>query len=316
MNFFYVNSLLQYVDSLPKDLNTVLQQKRRDVAERVIAGSLRGGRDMKKMSAKVVAVILWIAVFCSGQGLAAVVVNPSGDVVADYSFDRLRHFALGDAVTGSKENYGFTEVPEYEALEIHASDDPDFEYMAHSPYYKVYFKWKIVKMVVGDAWIEFELTEAMKTTECTDCESNKISAKNTTLESIVGQNSLSVSEVFESVDLSYKVDTSLLSEKLTLREPKQFETIIQKIFWGGITPEYEEDGSILFSDENGKEILKILPPFMRDAVGAECEDLYYGLVETETGYELHKIINEKGLEWLEKAVYPVVIDPDIATIED
>ena len=62
--------------------------------------------------------------------------------------------------------------------------------------------------------------------------------------------------------------------------------------------------------------MKILPPSMKDAAGAVCEDLHYGLVKTEAGYELHKIIDEKGLEWLEKAVYPVVIDPEIETVED
>ncbi len=266
--------------------------------------------------AVVVAAILWVGVVSSMQGLAAVVVDSSEDIVLDQSLDRLKRFALNDAVTGLKEYYGFTETPQYEALEIHASDDLQFEYTAHSPYYRVFFKGKTVKIVVKDAWIQFELAEAVRTTECTDCESDRQSAENTGLESIVEQDSLSLSEVFESVDLSYEVDTSLLTEKLTLKAPKQFKTIVQKISWGEITPEYGEDGSILFSDENGKDVLEILPPFMKDATGAVCEDVHYGLVETETGYELHKIINEKGLEWLEKAVYPVVIDPSIQTIED
>jgi hypothetical protein len=81
-----------------------------------------------------------------------------------------------------------------------------------------------------------------------------------------------------------------------------------------MTPAFEEDGSILLSDEKGKEILRILAPFMKDATGAVCEDLYYGLAETETGYELHKIPDENGLKWLQEAVYPVIIDPSYEII--
>ena len=220
---------------------------------------------MKKMSAVVVAVVLSVGLVSSTQGLAAVAGNPSDDIVLDQSFDRLRRFALNDATTGSEEYYGFTETPEYEALEIHASDDPRFEYMAHSPYYKVFFKGRVMRVTVGDRWIECELAEAMKTTECIDCDSSKQNSENKALESKVEQNSLSVSDVFESVDLSYETDASLLTEMLILKAPKQFEAVVQKISWGGMTPEFEEDGSILFSDENGKEILRILAPFMRDA---------------------------------------------------
>ena len=71
-------------------------------------------------------------------------------------------------------------------------------------------------MVIGDAWIEFGLTgqklgEVGKVTSFAD------------------KNTLSVCDVFESVDLSYKVDTSLLTEMLILRESKEFESILQTI---------------------------------------------------------------------------------------
>lgn len=33
-------------------------------------------------------------------------------------------------------------------------------------------------------------------------------------------------------------------------------------------------------------------------------------------HELHKIIDEKGLEWLKRVVYPVVIDPSLQVFED
>ncbi|MBU7030005.1 MAG: RHS repeat protein, partial [Theionarchaea archaeon] len=223
-------------------------------------------------------------------------------LMPDQSFDRLRHVALNDAVSGAEEYYGFTETPEYQPLEIHQSDDPLFDYMAVSPYYKVYFKGTIVKMSAQKAWIAFGLTE------------KGLGEILRTVPS-VEQNSLVISEVFESVDISYEVESSVLREAVTLREPKQIERFIQKISWGGITPEFQEDGSILFSNEE-KKILKILPPFMKDAKGAVCTDLHHELIQTERGHELHKVIDEKGLSWLKNAVYPVVIDPSMQTIED
>ena len=62
------------------------------------------------------AAILWVGLVSSTQGLAAVIVDPSEEVILNQSFDRLRRFALNDAVTGSEEYYGFTETPQYEAL--------------------------------------------------------------------------------------------------------------------------------------------------------------------------------------------------------
>jgi len=118
------------------------------------------------------------------------------------------------------------------------------------------------------------------------------------------------------VDVSFQVNTSLLTEALILKESKDTERLILKISWDGLKPVYKEDGSILFINEEEKEILEMLPPFMEDATGATCEDLHYELIETVTGYELHKVIDENGLKWLKTAAYPVVIDPSMQTIED
>jgi RHS repeat-associated protein len=254
-----------------------------------------------KMGYTSFAVMLFLGVLFHVHSLAAIVVYPSEEIVMDYPFTK-RHFALQDAVAGGKEYYGYTKEPEHSPLEIVESDIPDSEYMAVSPYYKVFFKGTTVKMVVQDAWITFSLVE------------QELGKVNTAV-LMAEQNSLSVLNVVDSVDLSYTVDTSLLTEVLTLRESKEFDRIIQKVSWEGMNPVYEEDGSLLFLHE-GKELLKILPPFMKDAKGSVCEDIHYELMETETGYKLHKVIDEKGLNWLEEAVYPVTIDPSIQIFED
>ena len=54
---------------------------------------------MKDVRAMSMATTLWIATFCSGQGLTAVVVDSSKNIAADHSSDRLRQFALQDGRT-------------------------------------------------------------------------------------------------------------------------------------------------------------------------------------------------------------------------
>jgi YD repeat-containing protein len=245
-----------------------------------------------------VVIVLVVGFMYSSENLTAIDYGEGMDHL-EYSVGS-QHVTLNDGVSGIEEGYGATKIPAFQPLTIHESDVPS-EYMAVTPYYKVFFSGTTVKMVVQDAWITFALVEQ-------DFGPLGIA------ESVVDKNSLSVLNVAESMDLGYTVDTSLLTETLTLKESKEIDRIIQEISWDRMTPVYEK-GSILFLDGE-KEVLKILPPFMKDAAGAVCEDLHYELIETETGYELHKVIGEKGLHWLKKAVYPVIIDPSIETFED
>ncbi len=259
---------------------------------------------MRFVYLSVIVTILLMGLLCDAQssGTLGSSEREFSESVKDQPFDRLRHLVLRDAVPAFEENSESAAVPEYPALTVHKSDDSQFEYMAETPYYKVYFKGTTVRMSVGERWVQFEMGKGPG------------EVKNET--SVVQENALSVPELWESVDLSYKVEASLLKETVVLKEEKQFDRLIQTISWEGIKPEFEEDDSILFLDENGEEILKILPPFMEDAAGNRCSDVHYEIVETEMGHELHKIINEKGSDWLKEAVYPVVIDPSMQTFED
>ena len=264
---------------------------------------MQRGEEMKEVCAYCTVAILLLLLLPSTLGMTAVIDNSSGGGSMDSSHDQLRRFALRDGVPADEEYYGYTETPEYQPLEVLTSDDANFEYMAVSPYYKVYFKDTRAKMIVQGAWIEFELVNQ----ELGDIQIADLAAS---------ENSLSMSDVFISVDLSYEVDTSLLKEILTVEESKSFERVIQKFSWEGAVPEFQEDGSILFTDEKERKILRILPPFMEDANNSVCTDVHYELIEVETGYELHKVIGEAGLEWLIEAAYPVIIDPSMQTFED
>jgi RHS repeat-associated protein len=252
----------------------------------------------------VLVVAVLILGFTAQVGNLAGLLESDSEGVRDQSFDQLRHVTLQDGIPALEEyyRYGVTDSPTQHVLEIQTSDDSNFDYMARSPYYKIYFKGSKVRMIVQDAWVEFELVNQ----DLGDIQSG---------EQVRNENTLSISDVFVSVDLFYEVESSLLKETLILEELKLVERVIQEISWGGVTPEFE-DGSILFKDESGKEILGILPPFMEDAHNSVCTDVHYELIETETGYELHKVIEDTGLAWLQNAVYPVVIDPSMQTFED
>jgi RHS repeat-associated protein len=259
---------------------------------------------MRGIYAVLVATVLILG-FTAQVGNLAGLIKSNSEGVRDQSFDQLRHVTLQDGIPAVEEyyRYGVTDSPLHQELEIQTSDDSSYDYMARSPYYKIYFKGSKVRMIVQDAWVEFELVNQ----DLGDIQSG---------EQVKSENTLSISDVFVSVDLFYEVESSLLKETLILEELKLVERVIQEISWGGVTPEFKEDGSILFKDEKGKEILEVLPPFMEDAHNSVCTDMHYELVETETGYELHKVIEDTGLAWLQNAVYPVVIDPSMQTFED
>ena len=279
----------------------------------------KGKRDevLRISEVRYIGAILFFGLLFNVQLLAGMDDMLLEEMIFGSPLDRLRYVALQDAVPFSEEGYGYTPLPEYQPLEVHKSDNPSYEYMSVSPYYTVYFKGNTVKMSLSNGiWIECELEHMVVKEEPEGDILSEEMKKPSAVVSLTDQNMLSVFDMFESVDMSYTVDTSLLRERLVLEESKQCTRIVHKIQWENVTPDYQEDGSILFLDEEGEKIVVILPPFMEDAAGRTCEDIHYELAETESGYELHKVIDDKGLEWLQEAIYPVVIDPTLQTFED
>ncbi|MBU7047231.1 MAG: RHS repeat protein [Theionarchaea archaeon] len=260
---------------------------------------------MRIICSGLMAAIFVVGFLYNGSSLTGSLHYESEGLIPPQSFERIRHFALQDGLPPSEEFFADSNLREAldPALSIQHCTDSPFEYMASSPYYRVFFKGTVMRMIVQGAWIEFELP-------CQNLGEIKSAAP------VAYRNSLSLSDVFESVDLSYTVESSFLQEVLRLNKARGVNRVIVKISWEGLTPEFTDNGSILFVNEDKSEVLKILPPFMKDAEGNVCTDMHYELVETETGYELHKVIDEKGFIWLQKAVYPVIIDPSIQTFED
>ena len=129
--------------------------------------------------------------------MAAVLANPSEEISVGQSFDRLRHFSLNDGIPGDSvlffQTTPVTSGPEKRLnsapFNIQVCDDPQFDYMAASPYYKVFFKGTRMRMSIKDAWIEFELP-GQKLGEIKSAEST------------VFKNSLSLSGIFDSASLT------------------------------------------------------------------------------------------------------------------
>ena len=256
---------------------------------------------MRKIQTCFIVPILILGLIANLQAVGVILYGSSESNLTNLNFNKIGFFSLSDPIKNFEEEYGSTNKPEYEALQIYQSENPKYEYMAVSPYYKIFFHKSTTKIIIKDTWIEFNFPE------------QKLGQKNH-IQFAINKNSLFIPEIFNSVDLSCNLESSLIMEILTLKERKDVDRIIQEISWGGMEPEFTEDGSILFYNE--KEILKILPPFMKDASGSMCTSLHYELVETEIGFELHKVIDEEGMKWLQNAEYPVKIDPSIETFED
>jgi RHS repeat-associated protein len=264
-----------------------------------------GDDKMKVLITIGLAAVLCLGLLSGVQGIAVVENSSFEDIAVDQSLDELNYIALQDGIpvferSLSGEQY---EIPCHAPREIRTCEDPHFEYVAHSPYYTVFFNKDTVRMSVHGQWVEFTLPE-------------QDLVKSMNITALAENNLFSVFNVFESVDLSYTVEDSLLKGIFVLKEKKDINRIQLGISWEGLTHRLQEDGSVLFLGEDRNEVLEILPPFMEDAEGDICRDVHYELIETKEGHELHKVIDEKGIEWLKNAVYPVVIDPSMQTFED
>jgi hypothetical protein len=101
---------------------------------------------MRTLKVMIIGAILCVGlVFVTGSPAGMLDMSENACDNSGFSSE-VRHFALKDAVTSPEENYGYTEPSEYEPLEIHASSDTSFDYMAVSPYYKVFFKGTKIRM--------------------------------------------------------------------------------------------------------------------------------------------------------------------------
>ena len=111
----------------------------------------------------------------------------------------------------------------------------------------------------------------------------------------------------EAVDFAYTVKTGYLKEDIILKRRIPGFEVNFLLKLKGIAAEQEES-AVIFRNEAGEEVFKMLPMYMEDAAGNYSEDVHYSLKEHEDGYILTVTPDEA---FLENAEYPVKIDPTV-----
>ncbi len=111
----------------------------------------------------------------------------------------------------------------------------------------------------------------------------------------------------EAVDFAYTVKTGYLKEDIILKRHIPGFEVNFLLKLKGIAAEQEES-AVIFRNEAGEEVFKMLPMYMEDSAGNYSEDVHYSLKEHEDGYILTVTPDEA---FLENAEYPVKIDPTV-----
>ena len=137
------------------------------------------------------------------------------------------------------------------------------------------------------------------------------------------ENAVIYRDVYPGVDLKYETFSYNVKESIILNAPAapndeedDAESASRYVYTflltlDGLTPEPQEDGSILLQNDDGETEYTIPAPFMEDSTGCVSTDVAYTLTETAEGWLLTV---QAAPEWLDAAdrVYPVTIDPTIS----
>ena len=120
---------------------------------------------------------------------------------------------------------------------------------------------------------------------------------------------LTYKEVLENIDLQYTVTPSGIKENIILNQKSNFNSYTQTITVQNLELVKNEDGSINALDSETKEIVFVIQaPLMEDSDGGLTRDIKVELIQKGDTYTLTYYLDE---QWLETAVYPVIVDPSI-----
>lgn len=112
------------------------------------------------------------------------------------------------------------------------------------------------------------------------------------------------------VDFDYVLIGNHINEYIVIKEKLDSYTFTYRINAEGLTAEIDENGGIVFTDENDDIIYSIPAPFMYDNDGVYSDAVYYDLTEADGAYILTVQANE---DWINEKgrAFPVTIDPDL-----
>lgn len=121
---------------------------------------------------------------------------------------------------------------------------------------------------------------------------------------------ISFSNEENKVDFDYVLIGNHVNEYIVIKEKLDNYTFTYRINAEGLTTAKDEDGGILFTDENGEIIFSIPAPFMYDSNGVYSDAIDYELTEADGTYILTIQADESWINE-EDRVFPVTIDPDL-----
>ncbi|GEM_PF-6756930 len=151
----------------------------------------------------------------------------------------------------------------------------------------------------------------------------KAKAKLLQLELQVENNTSAVTyrDLGDEIDLRYSLQGTQLKEEIILKKAPSDNRFTFTIQSADLQASLLQDGSVSFTDDTGKEQIRMAAPFMYDAAGNFSDSIEVSLNAAEGGLYFYELTVDRS--WLSDAsrVYPVIIDPplqtgDVTTVKD
>ncbi|RLF41013.1 MAG: hypothetical protein DRN18_04205, partial [Thermoplasmata archaeon] len=132
----------------------------------------------------------------------------------------------------------------------------------------------------------------------------------------VNGSTITYENIFDGIDLRYRVTYDGLSEEIILKKPLDIKSLTEEIELSGDCY-CEEDNGTIYLCSKGSRIFEIKKPFMKEEndPAERCYDLRYEIKRNGSTYYITKVI--ENLSWLKDASreYPIVLDPSVTIVE-
>ena len=213
---------------------------------------------------------------------------------------REKHFLQEDGTIIAKvygEDIHFKKGNEYKEIDNTLVKENEY-YTNNKNEYKVYFKENssdsLMKVEENNHFLEISLLDTNNVPIIKKENTSKLT------DSVVYE------DVLNGIDLEYKVLPTKVKENIII---KNKNSVPNKLCFSVKTNlQLEVHNKIILAKDNQKIIFRLDAPYMIDSNNNYNKIIYYNLIQTEEGYKLELILDK---EWLENAIYPVVIDPTI-----
>lgn len=116
-------------------------------------------------------------------------------------------------------------------------------------------------------------------------------------------------DVFKGVDIAYTTQTNALKEDIILKNASATNTFDVKISTEGLWAK-EQDDTVIFVNNDGKEIFRLAPLYMVDANEKYSENVEFTLKQAD-GHVILTIVADESFLTESDTKFPVVVDPTI-----